>query len=204
MKAPFPAPTAEWHNDIYPSIDPTRPELSAKGKKIIVTGGGTGIGKGTVEAFAQAGAESVAITGRRLDKLTETKEYVESKYNTKVSIHAADITDAVAMQKAASEIGGWDVLVMNAGYLSKPSSIQESNVDEWWKGFEVCSTNCSFKAVNADNHFRSTSKGPSSRRKHSYQHITRMQLLLQHPQVPSFCQERCSLPAHHTPHPSLL
>jgi hypothetical protein len=138
MKAPFPAPVVEWHNDTYPSIDPTRPELSVKGKKIIVTGGGSGIGRGTVEAFAQAGADSVAITGRRLEKLTETKDYIESKYKTKVTVHSADITDAPAMKKAASEIGGWDVLVMNAGYLSKPDSIQGSDVNEWWKAFEVC------------------------------------------------------------------
>jgi NADP-dependent 3-hydroxy acid dehydrogenase YdfG len=140
MKAPFPSPVAEWRNDTYPAIDPTRPELSAKGKKIIVTGGGAGIGKGTVEAFAQAGAASIAITGRRLDKLTETKEYIESKYKTPVSIYAADVTDVAAMKKAASGIGAWDVLVMNAGFLSQPNTIQDSEVNEWWKAFEVSKT----------------------------------------------------------------
>ncbi|KAF2429191.1 putative NADP(+)-dependent dehydrogenase [Tothia fuscella] len=120
MKAPYPSPVQEWHNDTYPAIDPTRPELSAKGKKIIVTGGGNGIGRGVVEAFAIAGADHVAISGRRETVLVETKKYIESKYATKISIHVADVTDDAAMKKAAAEIGTWD-----------------ADVSEWWKAFEI-------------------------------------------------------------------
>ena len=36
--------TKTWHNKPYASISPSRPELSAKGKNVVVTGGGTGIG----------------------------------------------------------------------------------------------------------------------------------------------------------------
>ena len=36
--------TKKWHSEPYPYISPTRPELSARGKNVIVTGGGTGIG----------------------------------------------------------------------------------------------------------------------------------------------------------------
>ncbi|KAI1044134.1 hypothetical protein LB505_010555 [Fusarium chuoi] len=61
--------TKTWHNKPYPSIDPTRPELSAAGKFVAITGGGTGIGRSIAIAFAQAGASTVAILGRRLDRL---------------------------------------------------------------------------------------------------------------------------------------
>lgn len=120
-----------------PAIDPTRPELSAKGKKIVVTGGGGGIGKGVVEAFAIAGADSIAILGRREGLLLETKKYIESKYSTRVSIHVGDVTDEVAIKRAAKEIGTWNVLALNAGYLSTPGPILSSDVNEWWKAFEV-------------------------------------------------------------------
>lgn len=36
----LPRPTAAYHDKPYPSISPTRPELSLKGKTILITGGG--------------------------------------------------------------------------------------------------------------------------------------------------------------------
>lgn len=137
MKPPFPAPIANWHNDTYPAIDPTRPEVSAAGKTVVITGGGTGIGRATVEAFAKANAASITITGRRVSPLEETKKYVEAKYGVPVQTFAADITDEAAMKMVAFEVGGWDVVVNNAGYLAKPTSVTDSDVEDWWKGFEV-------------------------------------------------------------------
>ncbi|KAJ9145049.1 Short chain dehydrogenase [Pleurostoma richardsiae] len=137
MKPPLPAPTKEWHNDTYAAIDPSRPELSARSKKIVVTGGGYGIGRGVVEAFAIAGASSIAILGRKEQPLLDTKDAIESKYKATVSTHIADVTDVAVLSKAASDIGTWDVLVMNAGYMSNPGPSMESDVNEWWKAFEV-------------------------------------------------------------------
>ncbi|KAE9977959.1 hypothetical protein EG328_001752 [Venturia inaequalis] len=134
---PFPAPVKEWHNDTYASIDPSRPELSAKGKKIVITGGGYGIGRGTAIAFAEAGAAGIAILGRKEAPLQETKEFIENKYNIPVSTHVADVTDESAIKKAAKEIGEWHVLDMNAGYFAAPAETMEISADEWWKPFEI-------------------------------------------------------------------
>lgn len=38
MQPPMPSATATWHNDTYPAISPLRPELSAKGKTIVIIG----------------------------------------------------------------------------------------------------------------------------------------------------------------------
>ncbi|KAK5273089.1 hypothetical protein LTR99_002483 [Exophiala xenobiotica] len=138
MKPPMPAPVAEWRNDTYASISPTRPELSAKGKRIIVTGGGAGIGAEIVRSFAAAGATQIAILGRRRDKLEATKINIEKEFEgANISLHAADISNEADLLKAAKEIGTWDVLVMNAGYMSTPNSLVETDMDDWWKGFEI-------------------------------------------------------------------
>ncbi len=38
MKPPFPSPTTKWHNDVYPAIDATSPNLNHAGQTIVVTG----------------------------------------------------------------------------------------------------------------------------------------------------------------------
>ena len=102
-----------------------------------MTGGGTGIGRGIAEAFAVASASSIVITGRREQKLLDTKKYIESKYGVPVSTFKVDVTDADGMRKAAAEVGTWDILIMNAGYLSKLGPTMKQDAEEWWKAFEV-------------------------------------------------------------------
>lgn len=109
------------------------------GKKIVISGGGAGIGRGITQAFADAGAASIAILGRREDVLLEAKKDVLASRSGGLTIttHVADVTDSAALKYAAREIGGWDVLVSNAGYLSKAVPVAEADEEEWWKGFEV-------------------------------------------------------------------
>src|ERR1700759_2667693 len=127
MQPPFPAPVTEWHNDTYEAINPKRPELSQAGKTIVITGAGQGIGREIVDAFAQAGASAVHILGRTKQTLEETKAIVGKSYpNVNIQVHVADIVDANAVGKAAKEIGSWDVIVANAGYLPTPELIKDS------------------------------------------------------------------------------
>ena len=141
MKPPegFPSLTAEWHNDTYPSIDPSNPAISAKGKTVIVTGGGKGIGPEFARAFAQAGAAHVALLGRTQGTLTKAKDAIRADFpSSKVTTHTADVADEVAVRKAAEEVGPWDVLILNAGLASRLAPIADIGLDEWWKVFEVC------------------------------------------------------------------
>lgn len=76
----FPSPTKTFHTTAYPSLSPTRPELSQKGKTVLITGGGTGIGAGIAHAFAEAGASRIALLGRREQPLLDTKASIEKQY----------------------------------------------------------------------------------------------------------------------------
>ena len=139
MKAPYPSFTAEWHRDTYATIDPQRPELSAKGKGVVVTGAGSGIGRETVKAFAIAGASRFALLGRTVATLEETKRIVEAEYPAvQCTTYAVDVADEVAVQKSAADFGTWDVLVLNAGRALKPTPIIETNILDWWNIMEVC------------------------------------------------------------------
>ena len=138
MLPPYPAPITEWHNDTYDAILPTRKELSQRGKTVVITGAGQGIGREVAKAFAEAEATSIHILGRTKQTLEETQSLVENTYPlVNVTVHMADVVDEPAITEIANEIGSWDVLVANAGYIPTPEVIEGSNTDEWWKTFEV-------------------------------------------------------------------
>src|SRR6201996_5652360 len=90
--------TKTYHSEPYASISPSRPELSAAGKNIIITGGGTGIGKSIATSFARAGASTIAILGRREDRLITSSKAIneaakESKKAVKVLYRVTDLTN---------------------------------------------------------------------------------------------------------------
>ncbi|KAK8038649.1 hypothetical protein PG993_007060 [Apiospora rasikravindrae] len=90
----LPVPTNLNRTTCYPTISPTRPANSAKGKTVVVTGGGTGIGAETAHFFAAAGASRILLLGRRPDPLLATKKSIEAEHpNTKVTATPADVTD---------------------------------------------------------------------------------------------------------------
>lgn len=94
---------------------------------------GGGIGYATALSFNRAGASKIVLIGRDESSLKETQKDLSCDS----SIHTEDVLDEDAMVRVASEVGAWDVLILGAGYLSKPGSIKHSSVDEWWQSFEV-------------------------------------------------------------------
>ncbi|KAF2269049.1 NAD(P)-binding protein [Lojkania enalia] len=137
----FPAPTATWHRKPYPTIDPSRPELSAKGKNIVITGGGSGIGAETARYFAKAGASRILIIGRREASLLSTKISI-SKESPRVNISfaSADILKKTEIDAAFAEFckgGKIDVLVSNAGVGGLVAPIKDADPDEWFSGIET-------------------------------------------------------------------
>ncbi|KAL2845025.1 putative NADP(+)-dependent dehydrogenase [Aspergillus pseudoustus] len=138
----FPSPTRTWHTTAYEAISPTRPELSAKGKRVVITGGGIGIGVEVTRAFAKAGAPVIGILGRTEAALVETKAKVEAEFRaTKVVVLQADLLDEGAVTRALrgfSEAEGLiDVFVHNAGYLPDFEVVRDADVDGWWRSYEV-------------------------------------------------------------------
>ncbi|KAI1108246.1 hypothetical protein F5Y14DRAFT_436909 [Nemania sp. NC0429] len=113
---PFPSPTKRWHTNAQPSGLPTRLEVSAKGKSVMVTGGGnTGIGGETARYFAAAGASRIALLGRRPGPLAANKAYIKIKYpGVEVWTFSADVAKQGHAEKTFSEFargGKIDVLI---------------------------------------------------------------------------------------------
>ena len=87
---------------VYPSL---------RGKRVLITGGGSGIGAGMVEAFASQGSNVVFF-----DKLNGESEKVAAR--TGAYFERVDLTDtpatAQAIKRLVDENGAFDVLINNA------------------------------------------------------------------------------------------
>ncbi len=92
-------------------------EDSLEGKVILITGGGTGLGKSMGKYFAQLGADLV-IASRKLDVLEKTAKEIEKETGKKVLPVQCDITnyDQVEnlLKQSLEKFGKVDSLVNNA------------------------------------------------------------------------------------------
>ncbi|KAF2097366.1 NAD(P)-binding protein [Rhizodiscina lignyota] len=139
-----PAPLIKgYHHKAYPRIDPTRPELSAAGKNVVITGGSAGIGTEVAIAFAKAGASSVSILGRNEDRLkacAETIKAARSNADTKVSYYVADLNKRGDLDRSMDSIvasaGKISVFVSNAGELGPTGALASLNVDQFMSTFD--------------------------------------------------------------------
>ncbi|EXU67377.1 short-chain dehydrogenase [Streptomyces sp. PRh5] len=115
------------------------------GRRIVVSGGGTGIGLATAETFAAEG-DRVVILGRRAEVLRAAADKLNAAYGADlVTWTSADLSDPEQTRRAAEFItadgggGGVDVLVTNAGGNVAPSNdgTLEGIAGQYQRNFEA-------------------------------------------------------------------
>jgi NAD(P)-dependent dehydrogenase (short-subunit alcohol dehydrogenase family) len=110
-----------------------RPDL-LKGKRILVTGGGTGLGREIADKYVALGA-SVYLCGRRQQVLDDTAAALTAKHGGTVRTHTVDIRDAAAVHAMAQRIwddgGPLDGLVNNAAgnFISRTEDLSPRGFD---------------------------------------------------------------------------
>ncbi|KAI4859005.1 hypothetical protein F4820DRAFT_462831 [Hypoxylon rubiginosum] len=131
------------HRDLYPTVEPSQPHLSAVGRTVLITGVSGGVGKAIAEAWAIAGASAIVLTGRKVDVLNDvaTKiRRVAKLPSTKVLIQPADLKSETSVRQlwdtTAAEIGKIDVLINDAGSMNY-APVGGIEPSEWWNDFEV-------------------------------------------------------------------
>jgi NAD(P)-dependent dehydrogenase (short-subunit alcohol dehydrogenase family) len=103
------------------------------GKRILVTGGGTGLGRAMVERFLELGA-SVAICGRRAAVLAQAKDELEKATGGSVETYVCDVRESEAVEATIAAIwerGPLDVLVNNAAgnFISRTEDLSPRAVE---------------------------------------------------------------------------
>ena len=103
------------------------------GKKILVTGGGTGLGRAMAERFLGLGAE-IAICGRRKSVCDATAAELMKAHGGRVQSYGVDIRDAAAVDAMVEEIfrdGALTGLVNNAAgnFISRTEDLSPRGFD---------------------------------------------------------------------------
>lgn len=83
--------------------------MNMKGKRVLITGGGSGVGADLARGFASAGAE-VVIAGRRLEMLQAV-----AAGTPRISVVQADVTDEASVRAMFAVVAPCEIVIANAG-----------------------------------------------------------------------------------------
>ncbi len=110
------------------------------GKKAIITGGDSGIGRAVAIAFAREGADVLIAYLNEHKDADDTKRWIEKEGRKAVlvpgDIQSSDHCRAI-IDRAFREFGGIDILVNNAAHQASFESIQDISDEEWELTFKV-------------------------------------------------------------------
>ncbi len=129
------------------------------GKKAVITGGDSGIGKAVAIAFAREGAD---VLIRYLDEsededAEQTAELVR-KAGRKAVLVRGDIRDEAhcksIIDKAVEEFGQIDILVNNAAYQMAQEGLQEISSAQWRRTFDTNITAMFYMCKAAEPHMK--------------------------------------------------
>lgn len=128
-----------------------------EGRKAIITGGDSGIGRAVAIAFAREGADVLISYLNEHDDANETAGYITQE-GKKAVLVAGDISNEAHCQaiidKAVSELGGIDILVNNAAFQMSRESLQEVSTEEWDRTFKTNIYPMFYLCKNAEEHLK--------------------------------------------------
>jgi NAD(P)-dependent dehydrogenase (short-subunit alcohol dehydrogenase family) len=111
------------------------------GKVIIITGGGTGLGRSMAFRLAEEGAD-IVVASRRVEPQEETAAGVRER-GGRALIVPTDVTDTAQVnnliEKSLDEMGQIDVLINNAGIVrgERPKTMWDISDEDWRIGIDV-------------------------------------------------------------------
>ena len=161
--------TDPFHRQPYPSISPTRPELSQAGRTVLVTGGAQGVGLAISKAFLQASASKVVIVSRRQATMNDGLKELESYgLADRVVSKICDMSDAEAAARLWADLRDEgtivDVLVLNAVAPGVHPTILEAGTEEVWRDYSM---NARAQLDFTERFYKQSGQGSSSKVSHN-------------------------------------
>lgn len=111
------------------------------GKKALITGGDSGIGKAVAILFAREGADvAISFLPEEMDDAVQVQDLIESSGH-QCSLIPGDLSEESFCRElvaaAVEELGGLDILVSNAAHQMRKDSLEEISFEEWDRTFKT-------------------------------------------------------------------
>jgi NAD(P)-dependent dehydrogenase (short-subunit alcohol dehydrogenase family) len=149
QQQPYPGRTADMEPEPHDEMDGYQGRDLLAGRRALVTGGDSGIGRAVAVAFAKEGADVAIAYLSEHDDAEHTKKLVEAAGRRCVLL-PGDLAEPAAcraaVERTVGELGGLDVLVNNVAYQSPVDSLEELSDEQWERTF----------AVNIHSYFHTT------------------------------------------------
>ena len=116
--------------------------MKLQGKRVVITGSNQGFGFAVAKMFISEGA-SVLLCGRDQKLLEKAESDLKGLAKEGVDVYAeqADVSklsdNEKLLQSAIDDMGGVDVLVLNAGVYGPKGSIESIDWEEWSKAIDI-------------------------------------------------------------------
>jgi NAD(P)-dependent dehydrogenase (short-subunit alcohol dehydrogenase family) len=98
--------------------------MTMLGKRVLITGGGSGAGENLALGFAAQGAE-VVIAGRRMDALQSVAAKAKG-----IRCVQADVTEEASVKRMFDEAGTVDIVIANAG-AADSAVMAKTSLEQW-------------------------------------------------------------------------
>jgi NAD(P)-dependent dehydrogenase (short-subunit alcohol dehydrogenase family) len=140
QRQPMPGSTRHMHPIPDHGEETYKGSARLAGKRAVITGGDSGIGRAVALAFAREGADVLIAYLDEHEDAEETRRLVEQA-GQKAILFPGDIQHAAhcraIVQKAVSDFGGIDILVNNAAHQASFADIEDIEDAEWELTFRV-------------------------------------------------------------------
>ena len=141
QKLLYPAKQSEMRPAPQSDLSAYRAAGKLEGKKALITGGDSGIGRAVAVAFAKEGADVAIFFNENVADAQETRRLVEAVPGRRCLVIQGDVRDAAqcrdAVKRAVAELGGLNILVNNAAYQQAQKKFEDLTEEQFRRTFET-------------------------------------------------------------------
>ena len=154
----YPASQADMDPQPDSDLSNYRPAGKLQGKRALITGGDSGIGRAVAIAYAMEGADVAILYNENDADASTTREMVEAK-GRRCLVIKADVRESAqcrdAVERTVRELGGLNILVNNAAFQMAQQKFEDITEAQWDRTFKTNIYGYFFMAQAVLPHLRS-------------------------------------------------